>query len=153
MATGPVSGNLVLRFSAITCGDRKITWRLGGYASAFIPLNNSTVGLELFDFTSWILPRAALVRGSSGLRFTVTGTPGRLLDLLASFDISGYKSGPLTAGIRLHPGANLSIEGLFRVLPAGAAIGITWSLGKSSVHFLTDYANHLGITPTLIYKR
>lgn len=153
MDIGPVTGNLQLRFSGISCKGQEFTGRLGGYASVFVPFGQNAIGIELFDFTSWIIPRAALVRGSPALRLTIAGNPGRMLDLLAAFEISGYKSGPLTAGIRLHPGTNLSVEGLFRVLPAGAAIGINWSFGKNQVRFLTDYSGNLGITPTVIYSR
>jgi len=150
---GIVSGTIQLRFSGVRVASVPPAFRLGANAAISLPVgDHAGIGACAYDLTGWLAPRSPLTRGSPGLRLQGTYCPGDLISLLLSFDMSPYINGPVMAGVRLAINERIALEGLFGILPAGFAIGLTWKLSDYRFQSLVDYSNGLGITPTLLIQ-
>jgi hypothetical protein len=148
----PVSCMLQLRVSMLAMVNHPPALRLGGTLDLRMPVGErSGFGVTLYDFTSFLLPRAAPARADPMVRLQAWQSPGRRLDLFAAFDLSPSHPGPLCLGTRLRLDEQWLIFGAASFLPVGFSLGTIWSSGKLRVVFSLG-TGVLGLTPTLIFQ-
>jgi hypothetical protein len=146
-------GLLQLRFSLVTVSERRPAFRLGATLQFELPLGGqSGLCLTLYDFTSFLLPRAAPARADPLVRLQAWQSPGRRLDLQASFDLSPSHPGPLRLGARIRLDEQWMVQGMLKINPIGFSLGTAWRSGRIKVLFSVE-TGILGMTPTLIFQQ
>lgn len=142
------SAMLQLRFSLIDLKDRPMVFRLGGNISTGWDINQTLMlRVNLYDFTGWMLPGAAMTKGDPAMQFMLFQEPGRLIGLAGGFRISPFAFGPVTGGIRVYPDDRIALMGLFEVLPFGVSLGISWRINGLIFKGWLGHNNGLGVTP------
>ncbi len=141
---------LQLRFSLVDLKDRPSVFRLGGNIRTTWSMSQTLMlQLSIYDFTSWVLPVAAIARGDPAMQFLLFHEPGRLIGLVTGFRISRSQFGPVTAGIRVNINDQIGLTGLFDVLPFGISLGINYRLKGYIIRGWMEHRNGMGLTPMM----
>ena len=144
-----ISCMLQLRFSMIRLKEQSPVFRLGGNINlTWLMSPMLKLHFTIYDFPGWLFPSNA-TRGDPAMEFFLFHEPGRLIGLMAGFQISQLQFGPVTSGIRININDQVGLTGLFNVLPFGVSFGISWQLNGFRFNGWLEQRNGLGVTPMM----
>ena len=145
-----ISGMLQLRFSMIRLKEQPPVLRLGGNINMCWTMSQMlNLQVSIYDFPGWLLPSNA-TRGDPAMEFLLFHEPGRLIGLMAGFQISQLQFGPVTSGIRINLNDKVDLLGQLKVLPFGVTLGMSWKLSEYKAKIWLEQRNGLGVTPTML---